>query len=34
MFKIIDIVETKNGGVDLEVDYDADFAKKIKKGYG
>lgn len=34
MFKIIDIVETKDGGVDLELDYDKKFAEQIKKNYG
>ena len=34
MFKIVDIVQTKDGGVDLEVDYDAKFAEQIKKSYG
>ena len=34
MFKIIDIVETKDGGVDLELGYDKAFAEQIKKGYG
>jgi len=34
MFKIIDIVETKDGGVDLELDYDKEFAEQIKVSYG
>ena len=34
MFKIIDIVKSNDGGVDLEIDYDKAFAEQIKKGHG
>ena len=34
MFRIQEIHKTKDGGVELEVTYDEEFAKDVKKGHG
>ena len=34
MFEIKDIIESKDGSVELDLKYDKDFAEKVKKQYG
>jgi hypothetical protein len=34
MFKIHEILKTKDGGVELEIQYDEKFADQVKKGHG
>ena len=34
MFKIKDIKKTDDGGVEIDFDYDEEFANQIKAGYG
>tara|TARA_Y100000592_G_C5417758_1_gene291567 strand:- start:308 stop:502 length:195 start_codon:yes stop_codon:yes gene_type:complete len=34
MFKIEEIQKTKDGGVELEIIFDDDFADQVKKGHG
>lgn len=34
MFKIKEIQKTADGGVDLDIEYDEEFANQIKEGHG